>query len=51
VARWLCALSDADIDARPWTALEAELQNVRGLSLRGEHVQVRVGTVPRDIRG
>ncbi|OMQ15217.1 ubiquinone biosynthesis protein [Modestobacter sp. VKM Ac-2676] len=50
VARWLCAVSDADIDARPWTPMEAELQDVRRLSRRGQHVQVRVGTVPDDVR-
>lgn len=50
VARWLCAVSDADIDARPWTSLEAELQDVHGVSRWGRHVQVRVGTVPYDIR-
>ncbi len=51
VARWLCALSRADIEARPWRLLESELDDVWGASRRGEHIQVRVGTVPAAVRG
>ncbi len=36
----------ADIDAHPWTALERDLTQVRGRSLRGGHLEVRAGTVP-----
>lgn len=36
----------ADIDAHPWTALERDLTQVQGKSLRGGHLQVRAGTVP-----
>jgi S-adenosylmethionine-diacylgycerolhomoserine-N-methlytransferase len=43
VARWLCAVSDADIEARPWRLLEEELDDVRCMERRGGHVQVRVG--------
>ncbi len=46
LARWLCAVSLADIEARPWRRLEAELYDVRSIARRGQHVQVRVGTVP-----
>lgn len=46
VARWLCAVSNADIDARPWQLLEEELDDVRCMSRRGGHVQVRVGRCP-----
>lgn len=51
-ARWLtplawaaCALGGADIDARPWRMLEAEAADVQAWSLRGGHVQVRVGSL------
>ncbi len=46
LARLACRLAGSDITARPWTALEAELCDVRRWSLRGGHVQVRVGTKP-----
>lgn len=46
IARWLCAVSRADIDARPWRLLEAELGDLRRAARRGQHIQVRVGTVP-----
>ena len=39
-------LGGADIDAHPWTALEQECTDVTAVSLRGGHVQVRVGTLP-----
>ncbi len=50
LARWLCAVSGADIEARPWRALEAELRDVWSVARRGQHIQVRVGTVPEDVR-
>ncbi|PPK98145.1 demethylmenaquinone methyltransferase/2-methoxy-6-polyprenyl-1,4-benzoquinol methylase [Kineococcus xinjiangensis] len=46
LARAACALGGADIDAHPWTALEAELDDVTATSARGGHLQVRAGTVP-----
>lgn len=42
-ARLACWLGGADIAARPWVTVEADLRDVRGWSLRGGHVQVRVG--------
>ena len=42
-ARLACWLGGADIDAHPWTTVERDLTDVRGWSLRGGHVQVRVG--------
>ncbi len=41
-----CRLGGADIDAHPWTAVERGCTDVTALSLRGGHVQVRVGTLP-----
>jgi S-adenosylmethionine-diacylgycerolhomoserine-N-methlytransferase len=50
LARWLCAVSRADIDARPWRLLAAELDDVQSIARRGGHIQVRVGRVPADLR-
>jgi len=47
LARLACALGGSDIDARPWTAAEDALVEVSRVSLRGGHIQVRVGSVPR----
>lgn len=44
LARLACAAGGADINAHPWTALERDCTDVTGVSLRGGHVQVRVGT-------
>ncbi|GAB3668593.1 class I SAM-dependent methyltransferase [Nocardioides korecus] len=44
-ARLACSMGGADIHARPWTALEATATDVQTWSLRGGHVQVRVGTL------
>ncbi len=44
-ARLACWLGGADIDARPWTLLERAAHDVQSWSLRGGHVQVRVGTL------
>lgn len=44
-ARLACLLGGADINARPWTSLEQTAQDVESWSLRGGHVQVRVGTL------
>jgi len=45
VARLACWLGGADINARPWTLLEGAARDVQSWSLRGGHVQVRVGTI------
>ena len=44
-ARLACLLAGADINARPWTLLERSATDVESWSLRGGHVQVRVGTL------
>ncbi len=44
-ARLACLLGGADINARPWTLLERGATDVDSWSLRGGHVQVRVGTL------
>ncbi len=42
-ARLACRLGGADINARPWTVLDTTATDVQSWSLRGGHVQVRVG--------
>ena len=42
LARLACRLGGSDIDAHPWTAIES-MADVRGASVRGGHIQVRVG--------
>ncbi len=44
-ARLACWMGGSDIDAHPWTALEDAAVDVQSWSLRGGHVQVRVGTL------
>lgn len=44
-ARLACLVGGADINARPWTLLEESSVDVQSWSLRGGHVQVRVGTL------
>ncbi len=46
LARLACAAGGADIHAHPWTALERDCTDFTAVSLRGGHVQVRVGTRP-----
>jgi len=46
VAKLACLLGGSDIDAHPWTAIESSLTDVDAVSLRGGHIQVRVGSVP-----
>lgn len=41
------AIGGADVDAHPWTALDAACDDVERLSLRGGHVRVHVGTLAR----
>ncbi|GAA4374600.1 class I SAM-dependent methyltransferase [Agromyces bauzanensis] len=45
VARLTCAAGGSDIDAHPWTLLEADAHDVRRRSLRGGHIQVVAGTI------
>ncbi|MDQ3628526.1 MAG: methyltransferase domain-containing protein [Actinomycetota bacterium] len=45
IARLACRMGGADINAHPWTALERATTDVQSWSLRGGHVQVRVGTI------
>jgi ubiquinone/menaquinone biosynthesis C-methylase UbiE len=45
VARLACAAGGSDIDAHPWTLLEADAHDVRRRSLRGGHIQVVAGTI------
>jgi len=45
IARLACRMGGADINARPWTALEGATSDVQSWSLRGGHVQARVGTI------
>jgi len=45
VARLACLLGGSDINARPWTLLETTARDVQSWSMRGGHVQVRVGTL------
>jgi len=47
LAQLACLLGGSDIDAHPWTAIESTLTDVRTMSLRGGHVQVRLGFVPQ----
>lgn len=46
LARLACLLGGSDIEAHPWTALESTLTDVSRRSVRGGHIQVRVGSVP-----
>ncbi len=45
LARLACLLGGSDIDAHPWIAIESSLTEVRAGSVRGGHIQVRVGAV------
>ncbi len=45
-ARLACLLGGSDIGAHPWTVIESLLAIVGALSVRGCHIQVRVGSVP-----
>ena len=41
-----CRLGGADIDAHPWTAVERDCSDVIRSSVRGGHLQIRVGSIP-----
>jgi len=45
LAQLACRLGGSDIEAHPWTAIESTLTDVRAMSLKGGHIQVRVGSV------
>ncbi|WP_255545954.1 MULTISPECIES: class I SAM-dependent methyltransferase [unclassified Nesterenkonia] len=51
LARVACWMGGADIDAHPWTALERDCTDVRATSVRGGHLQVRVGAKTSDAMG
>lgn len=48
LARLACRLGGADIDAHPWTTMDHQLAEVRSASVRGGHIQVRLGSVLPD---
>ncbi len=45
LAKLACRLGGSDIEAHPWTAMTPRLQPLNSASVRGGHIQVRVGTV------
>lgn len=45
LAKLACRLGGSDIEAHPWTAMTPRLQSLNSASVRGGHIQVRVGTV------
>ncbi|CAN5270979.1 hypothetical protein BH11ACT7_BH11ACT7_05280 [soil metagenome] len=45
LAQLACLLGGSDIDAHPWVPMDSALVDVRRRSLRGGHIQVRVGSV------
>lgn len=47
-ARLACRLGGADIEARPFLAVEQHTQDVIARSIRAGHIQVRTGTVRHD---
>jgi len=51
LAQLACLLGGSDIGAHPWTAIESSLTDVDEVSLRGGHVQVRVGSVRKTVTG
>lgn len=51
LARLACRLGGSDIDAHPWTAMPARLDAMKTASVRGGHIQVRVGSVPSATAG
>ncbi|MDJ0396131.1 methyltransferase domain-containing protein [Rhodococcus sp. G-MC3] len=48
LARLACRLGRSDIDAHPWTGMAQRLGCVRSASVRGGHIEVRVGSVLPD---
>ncbi|WP_149361903.1 class I SAM-dependent methyltransferase [Lolliginicoccus suaedae] len=45
LARLACRAGGSDIHARPWTLLDQYCEDIAARSVRGGHIQVRVGTV------
>lgn len=45
LARLACRLGGSDIAAHPWTAMPPRLDELRSMSVRGGHIQIRIGTV------
>lgn len=46
LAQLACQAGGSNINAHPWTPIESSLVDVRAASLRGGHIQVRVGSIP-----
>ncbi|WP_375387134.1 class I SAM-dependent methyltransferase [uncultured Amnibacterium sp.] len=47
-SRWISAVGLGDLDARPWRAVEEDLERDRRWTFWAGHVQVRAGDVPWD---
>lgn len=47
LAQLACQVGGSDINAHPWTAIESSLADVCAASVRGGHIQVRVGSIAR----
>jgi demethylmenaquinone methyltransferase/2-methoxy-6-polyprenyl-1,4-benzoquinol methylase len=47
LAQLACQLGGSDINAHPWTQIESSLVDVRAASVRGGHIQARVGSIAR----
>ncbi|WP_235870692.1 class I SAM-dependent methyltransferase [Rhodococcus xishaensis] len=45
LARLACLLGGSDIEAHPWKMLDSVLTDVHAASVRGGHIQIRVGSV------
>ncbi|MFI8567511.1 class I SAM-dependent methyltransferase [Rhodococcus sp. NPDC078407] len=45
LAKLACRLGGADIEAHPWTAMTPLLRDLSARTVRGGHIQIRVGTV------
>ncbi|MDV6232438.1 MULTISPECIES: class I SAM-dependent methyltransferase [Rhodococcus] len=45
LAKLACRLGGSDIEAHPWTTMTPRLHDLSTRSVRGGHIQVRVGTV------
>ncbi|MCJ0894092.1 class I SAM-dependent methyltransferase [Rhodococcus sp. ARC_M5] len=45
LAKLACRLGGSDIEAHPWTAMTPPLELLHSASVRGGHIQVRVGSV------
>lgn len=45
-----CRLGGSDIGAHPWTGMPQQLDGLRSMSVRGGHIQIRIGSVRSDAR-